>query len=186
MSFLSDFEDDIFISYAHIDDQPLTKGQRGWISNFHQALEIRLAQLLGTEPKVGRDPELRGNDLWEERLMKRIPKIAILVSVVSPRYVESVWCMKEIKEFYKVADQNEGDRTEAQSRIFKVVKTPVSSDTEPPEIKNLLGYDFYQFEKATGRLRELNPAKDPGAKRNYWRKLDDCPLTTVAGFGVSA
>jgi hypothetical protein len=173
MSFLPDFEDDIFISYAHIDDQPLTKGQMGWISKFHQALEIRLGQLLGTEPKVGRDPELRGNDFWEQRLMGRIPKIAILVSVVSPRYIRSEWCLREMREFYKVAEHTVGDRSEAKSRIFKVVKTPVLSENEPPEIKNLLGYDFYQIEKATGRLRELNPAKDPSAKKNYYRKLDD-------------
>ena len=37
------FENDIFISYAHIDDQPLVEGQKGWISSFHRALEIRLA-----------------------------------------------------------------------------------------------------------------------------------------------
>ena len=28
---------DVFISYAHIDDQPMMEGQRGWISQFHRA-----------------------------------------------------------------------------------------------------------------------------------------------------
>ena len=39
MSFLPNYEDDIFISYAHNDNQALLEGQRGWIDNFHQALE---------------------------------------------------------------------------------------------------------------------------------------------------
>ena len=43
----TEFESDLFVSYAHIDDQALTEGQKGWISTFHRALEIRLAQLLG-------------------------------------------------------------------------------------------------------------------------------------------
>ena len=42
-----EFENDIFISYAHIDNETMTEEQKGWISAFHQALEVRLAQLLG-------------------------------------------------------------------------------------------------------------------------------------------
>lgn len=45
------FMNDVFISYAHIDDQPMTAGQRGWISQFHRGLEVRMAQLLGQELK---------------------------------------------------------------------------------------------------------------------------------------
>jgi len=32
------FEQHVFISYAHIDNQPLTTGQQGWISQFHASL----------------------------------------------------------------------------------------------------------------------------------------------------
>ena len=38
---------DVFISYAHIDDQALTEGQKGWITQFHCILEVRLGQALG-------------------------------------------------------------------------------------------------------------------------------------------
>ena len=54
------FENDIFISYAHIDDMALVEGQKGWISSFHRALEIRLGQLLGRTPRIWRDPKLPG------------------------------------------------------------------------------------------------------------------------------
>ena len=33
------FETDLFISYAHIDNQPLTPEQKGWISRLHASLE---------------------------------------------------------------------------------------------------------------------------------------------------
>jgi hypothetical protein len=179
MSFLPEFEDDIFISYAHIDDRPLTEGQKGWISNFHQALETRLAQLLVPEPGVWRDLKLRGNDDFAEKLVSQLPKIAVLVSVISPRYIGSEWCIREMREFYRVskerrvAEQSRGIRIDDKSCIFKVVKTPVSSENQPPEIQGLLGYEFYQVEKQTGRPRELNPEVDPDTTRSYWRKLDD-------------
>ena len=32
---------DIFISYAHLDNQPMTPGQKGWVEKFHAALEAR-------------------------------------------------------------------------------------------------------------------------------------------------
>jgi hypothetical protein len=45
---------DVFISYAHIDDQPMMEGQCGWISQFHRSLKVRMAQLLGQELKIWR------------------------------------------------------------------------------------------------------------------------------------
>ena len=61
-----EFENDVFVSYAHIDDQALVEGQKGWIANLHRALEIRLAQLLGKQPKIWRDLKLSGNDVFSE------------------------------------------------------------------------------------------------------------------------
>ena len=50
---------DLFISYAHIDNLPITEDERGWITEFHRILEglprlkrvllrggLRLARLL--------------------------------------------------------------------------------------------------------------------------------------------
>ncbi len=68
------FENDIFVSYAHIDDQPLMEGQKGWISSFHRVLEIRLGQLLGRHPRIWRDPKLQGNDIFADRLVERLPE----------------------------------------------------------------------------------------------------------------
>jgi hypothetical protein len=55
------FKKDIFISYAHIDDEALIEGEPGWISEFHRSLEVRLSQLLGYRPVIWRDKALDGN-----------------------------------------------------------------------------------------------------------------------------
>ncbi|HEX6495551.1 MAG TPA: hypothetical protein VF018_08715, partial [Acidobacteriaceae bacterium] len=58
------FEYDVFISYAHLDNQELLEGQKGWVANFHRALEIRVGQYLGAQPSIWRDPKLQGNDVF--------------------------------------------------------------------------------------------------------------------------
>jgi hypothetical protein len=78
---------DILISYAHIDDQPLSEGSAGWISQFHRNLEVRLSQLTGERPKIWRDPKLTGNDVFGDAILGELARVKALVSVLSPRYV---------------------------------------------------------------------------------------------------
>lgn len=166
------FEDDIFISYAHIDNQPLTGGQEGWISDFHRALQIRLAQLRGETPKIWRDLKLQGNDYFGDTIVQRFPGVALLVSVLSPRYVRSEWCVKELKEFYQAAATTGGVRVADKSRIFKVIKTPVEREQHPLEVQELLGYEFYQFDQS-GKPIEFSRIFGAEAERNYWTKIND-------------
>ncbi len=168
-----DFDNDLFVSYAHIDDQALSEGQKGWISSFHRALEIRLGQLLGKQPRIWRDPKLAGNDYFADKLEERLPRSAALVSVISPRYVRSDWCRRELEEFCKASEQTGGLRVADKARVFKVVKTPVPLEQHPAELQELLGYDFFTVEPDTGRQRELNDLAGPEAQRKYWARLDD-------------
>jgi hypothetical protein len=167
------FENDIFVSYAHIDDQALVEGQKGWISSFHRVLEIRLGQLLGRPPRIWRDPKLQGNDIFADRLVDRLPRVAILASIVSPRYVKSEWCMRELREFWKASTATAGMRVGTKARVFKIVKTPVPLDQQISEFQDVLGYEFYAVDPDSGRARELSQTGDAEAQRLYWAKLDD-------------
>jgi hypothetical protein len=167
------FENDIFVSYAHIDDQALVEGQKGWISSFHRALEIRLSQLLGREPRIWRDPKLQGNDIYADRLVECLPGVGLLCSIVSPRYIRSEWCIRELKEFVKATSSSGGMRLGDKARVFKIVKTPVPLGQQPEEFQELLGYDFYIVDPETGRAREVSQTGDPESQRLYWMKLDD-------------
>ena len=62
------FDNDVFFSYAHLDNQSFIEGQPGWISSFERALKIRLGQLLGREARIWRDPKLQGNDFFGDTL----------------------------------------------------------------------------------------------------------------------
>jgi hypothetical protein len=173
MNAMPDFENDIFISYAHIDNQPLVEGQKGWIDEFHHALETRLDQFLGEECKVWRDKKLAGNDVFDEAIVSKFPKTALLVSVLSPRYTKSEWCLKELKAFFAAAAQSGGDRIGEKSRVFKVIKTHVPREEHPPELQGLLGYPFYEIEDVTDRPREFVIDPRDESYRKFRLKLDD-------------
>jgi Domain of unknown function (DUF4062) len=167
------FDCDAFISYSHIDNIGLIDGSKGWITNLHRALEIKLSQFLGESPKVWRDPKLAGNDVFEVALIDRLQKVAVLIAVVSPRYVKSEWTRRELTEFCKFADAQGGVRFHDKTRVFKVVKTPVPRDTDLPELKQCLGYEFYKVDPETGRFHELDVIFGPEAQQDFWLKLDD-------------
>ncbi|MGA2420988.1 MAG: TIR domain-containing protein [Candidatus Acidiferrum sp.] len=167
------FESDAFISYAHLDNVELVEGHKGWVSNLHRALEVRVAQLLGKQPQIWRDPKLQGNDHFAETLVEKLRRVAILVSVVSPRYVKSDWARKELSAFWQAAETQGGIRFHDKMRIFKVLKTPVPFDNHPAELQPLLGYEFFKVDPETGRIRELDEIFGPEAQRDFWLKLDD-------------
>jgi hypothetical protein len=167
------FEDDAFISYAHLDNVELIEGHKGWVTNLHRALEVRVGQLLGKPPHIWRDPKLSGNDLFADTLVERLSRVAILIAVVSPRYLKSDWTMRELTEFWNAAEAQGRVRVRDKARIFKVLKTPVLLERTPPSLRALLGYEFFKVDPDTGKVRELDQVFGPEAQRDFWLKLDD-------------
>jgi hypothetical protein len=164
------FKTDLFISYAHIDDQPLSPEQKGWISRFHASLEALLSMRLGRKAAIWRDPKLRGNDVFGDEIVDQFSNTAVLVSVVTPRYLNSDWCTKEIREFCAQAEKSGGIVVANKARVFKVLKTPVDTqDSLPDAVKDLLGYEFFRVEGDTPL--ELDPAYGETFGQDYNRKV---------------
>jgi TIR domain len=165
--------DEIFISYAHIDNQPLAEGLKGWVESLHERLKIRLGQLLGEEASIWRDRKLQGNDVFADTLAEKVASASILVSVLSPRYVKSEWCVRELEEFCKSVGRNGGTQGGSKLPVFKVVKTFVPLQEHPPMLRGVLGYEFYEYDPERGRAKEFSPEVMPQRDIRYWEKLDD-------------
>jgi hypothetical protein len=168
-----EFEGDAFISYAHLDNVGLSEGRRGWVANLQRALEVRVAQLLGQESEIWWDPALRGHDVFAETLRDKLERVCALVSVVSPRYIRSESTRQELSWFCDAAQRQGGIQIRDKSRLFKVLKTPVELAEQPPELRSMLGYEFFKEVPGTGRFRELDEIFGPEAERDFWVKLDD-------------
>ena len=156
--------DEIFISYAHIDNEPLTPDDEGWVTTLHRMLEVRLAQLLGERPKIWRDPQMAGNAALTDTLLERLSHSTYLVSIISPRYVKSEWCCREIETFFS--------RFGEAGRIFKVLKTNVPQDQHPAPVRDSLSYVFFRIDPDTGRFREFRP-RSPSTAEDFVALVDD-------------
>ena len=67
---------DVFISYAHIDNLPLTE-EEGWVTHFHNALNIRLPQLVGTKATIA-------IPIFQARLFDIAPTLQRLLGLGQP------------------------------------------------------------------------------------------------------
>ena len=120
------YEGDAFISYAHLDNRVLFGGTDG----------------LGCEPAAGARNSSRRNSRaakptsggtrssavtrsFPTALIDRLRKVAALVPIVSPGYVNSKWGRRELTEFCRAAEAHGGIKRGERSRVFKVLKTQV-------------------------------------------------------------
>jgi len=152
-----------------------------------------MAQLLGQEMKIWRDPKLNGSDLFEAALVRQFSDSKVLVSVLTPRYVRSEWCRRELEEFVRVADTQGVVTAENRSRVFKVVKTPVAEQEIPPSLaglfSRLLGFDFYEVDSETGRLREFDESLGVVMRQRFFERIYDLAheiCTVLKAFEPSA
>jgi hypothetical protein len=160
----------IFISYAHIDNQPLSAEQQGWVTRFHQTLQGLLNMRLGRDAAIWRDDKLSGNDVFAEEIVQQFKDVALLISILTPPYIKSEWCTREAHLFCQEAEKNGGLTVENNSRLLKVVKTPVDTlATLPDAFKSVLGYEFYTLEE--GKPLELDPEYGEKFKQGYNRKV---------------
>ena len=175
MSDKLDYKNDLFISYAHIDNAGFTEIEKGWIDLLHEALNWRLPQLMGGPVKIWRDRKLGGNDVFTETILIELANSAILITVISPRYLQSLSCRDELDGFFGAADQSVGLRIGDKHRVFKVVKTYVPLEKHPAELRDMLGYEFYAVDKESGRFREYDNEIGPKGEKDkrYWEKFED-------------
>jgi len=165
------FDKHLFVSYAHVDDLPTPGDDQGWVTRFHKYLETYLSQSIGEQARVWRDDRLRGNDIFANEIVKQFPNTAILLSILSPRYIDSEWCLKEVTEFCKTAELHGGLTIDDKARVLRVMLKRIPSDRRaqlPHILKDALGYEF--FEGADGG-RELPLDPSFGSGEAYRRQI---------------
>ena len=129
------FTQDLFISYTHMDNEPLEGQDHGWVKRFHDTLAVQLGLWMGEKPVIWWDKKLDKNDNFSEEIVAQFACVGLLVSVLSPRYLTSYWCRKEAAEFCKAAEASGGVQVNRKLRIFKVYRLPVKLDGLPEEFQ---------------------------------------------------
>jgi hypothetical protein len=169
------FARDAFISYAHIDNEPLPNEKDGWVTIFDKALRQVLSRYTGRDASIWRDEKLQGNDVFSDEILSQFPETAVLVSVLSPRYLKSEWCSKEMTQFYEIAEKTGGIIIGNKCRIFKIIKTPCGKDEALPAevagvLGRILGFEFYHLD-SDNTPQELDPAYGDTARQGFLKSV---------------
>lgn len=171
-AYVSDLEYDVYISYAHIDNKPLSPDLKGWVSQLEESLRIRLAQLTGRGVAIWRDRKLQGNDVLSATIEEQLQRVGVFVVVLTPAYLQSEWCLREVGLFLRTAEKRRPLTTGNKSMIFKVLRAPVQREMEPSALQSTLGYRFYREDKESS-VRGLSLLAQGRAKREFLETLDD-------------
>ncbi len=160
MAFLEDFGHDVFISYAHIDNQPDREGERGWVESFERALKLRLLKRFGREVGVWRDPELARSQRFDPVIQAAVEGSAIMISLISESYLASDYCQQEMRWFAaKMAAEPAGATVGHYVRVFPVLLYNVPPGDWPEACRDTSGFRFHDaVERGFGK--PLHPQRD--------------------------
>ena len=168
---------DVLLNYAAIDDHPLQDGKPGWVSQLHRNLEVRMEQLSGEKVNIARLPEAAMTPAMESEWRENVPQAKAMISVVSPPFVHSEFCQREVEQFWQGAEQTGGRWVQDKARLLKVLKTSVSAEQMPQQLNDifspLFGFEFFERDADTGRVREFDETFGPALKQRFFERVYD-------------
>ena len=114
MSYVGEpFEYDVFVSYAHAENETGATILRDWSKHVACKLRDRLATALnpGAEPSDAvqiflDDRVLRSGDPLTGTLREKVQRSALLLVLMSPLYLKKSWCLDELEWFFAQADKD--------------------------------------------------------------------------------
>lgn len=162
MAFVPNYKHDIFISYAHVDDQVESSTDEGWVTTLVKGLKTRLAQKLGRSDayKLWFDHDLSRHVRITPQIMDALEKTAILIVILSPGYIASDWCQREKEAFLSFIK-------ESSSRVFIVERDKIKDEDRPSEFEELKGYCFWVQEEGKPPQTLGMPKPNPDDPRYY-------------------
>jgi hypothetical protein len=167
MTFSDGFKFDVFVSYAHVDDQILPGSKDGWVTTLVDGLLIHLAEHLGRAEhlSIWRDLGLAGNAPVTDEILTAVRESAMLLVVLSEGYLSSEWCRDESERFLALA----GSSTR---RLFVVERAPVERARKPQAFQERAGYSFWTRARPDSEARTLGVPEPTPAEPEYYRRLN--------------
>ena len=175
MSYVPSYKYDFFISYAHVDNDPMPSASRGWVDDFVKILTTGtgLAGELGRRDAFSfywDNQSLRINHEFNHRIPEEVKKSALFLVILSPGYAASEFCCKELETFA----QSIGGTLE---RLFVVQMKPLDDITHkvPSHLLGRLACKFFEYDK-DNKAHTLGwplPHHERPEDRPYYQKIGD-------------
>jgi hypothetical protein len=153
------FDIDVLIVFAEKDNEANAK-ELGWITQFKKFLELMLNQVLSEKATI----QLKSDNAASSKA-----NVAVVVAVLSKDFIQSGQCLDYVESFYNSIQSTERN----WNRVFKVFKSPLGLQEQPPRLRDLIGYEMYQLDPDSGEIREYTDYFSLEAERQYWMKMVD-------------
>jgi hypothetical protein len=158
---------DIFISYAHRDNQPVSGEEKGWISHFVNNLFNEFSRKVGRAEsyQTWMDYCLKGSDEVTPEIEKQLKETYVLVILLSSAWLASEWCQRELAIFIEKVKQVAG-------RVFVVELDRIEVKDKPLFIRDLVTYRFWR-ETDERKVRQLGYPVPQTSDSSYYDRLAD-------------
>src|SRR5690242_11458592 len=151
-------EIDVLITFAEKDNETSKKSEQGWVTQFRKFLELMLFQVLGSKPTIVIKSE------FDTATAPAMDNASILVAILTKDFAQSGRCLDLVETFYKNTSSS------SFNRVFKVLKSPMNIQEQPPRLRDSIGYDMYQLDVETGQMKEYSDFFSQEAEKQYWMK----------------
>ncbi|HUO00648.1 MAG TPA: toll/interleukin-1 receptor domain-containing protein [Bradyrhizobium sp.] len=98
MGIVTGFKHDIFVSYAHFDNEVDAQGVH-WVSQFQVDLQNALRQRIGSDPEIFFDTRNFEAGDHVDFLIENVRQSAIFVAMLSPSYVAREFTIRELQAY---------------------------------------------------------------------------------------
>ena len=182
MGYVHPDKPDIFLSYARVDDErdAAFPDRPGWVTTLVRSLEQRLAKKLGRLDSfdLWRDLKLTGQlDLTPE-IIGQVRAAAILLVVLSPGYLASEWCRRELAVFQEEIRR----RKAAGGRVFIVEFDRVDANRKTPELADIKADRFWIEDPDTRYPQTLGFPIVRDKDEEYHKRLNDLCIKLVGAL----
>jgi hypothetical protein len=126
MGYVPGYKHDVFVSYAHFDNETDSQDIR-WVSRFQVDLKNALRQRMGRDPDVFFDTRNFEAHEHVDRLLENAGQSAVFVAIFSPSYVARDFTIAELNAFCA--------RAPDASRIVTVELLPVEEEENHPLLR---------------------------------------------------
>jgi hypothetical protein len=155
MGYVHPDKPDIFLSYAHVNDEPHAAfpDRPGWVTTLVRGLKQRLANKFGHGEffVLWSDANLAGHVELTPEILGRLRNAAVLLLIMSPAYLASEWCRRELVAFHEEIRR----RKAVGGRVFVIEFDKVEPGERPAELADLKGYRFWIEDPDTGNPETL-------------------------------
>jgi len=177
MAYVPGYNYDIFISFAHGDNDTFPGMSGGWVDQFHEQLENWLARRRDLEGlRIWRDQELHGNTDFDLAIENKIDSTALFFVLHSRVYRKSNYCRKELQWFN--TKYKDSLLVGEHRRVFNILLNNFPPSGWPQGLENAMGFHMHDAEGE--ELGDFTFPRESGFVKQMRKVVDAAEVTLNA------